>query len=53
MGFYAKYVLPHLIDIAMRNKVAEREACNQRHTARLRAEWIPHARGEVLEIFGD
>ena len=40
MGFYAKYVLPRLIDIAMRNK----------DTARLRAEWIPNARGEVLEI---
>jgi SAM-dependent methyltransferase len=40
MAFYAKYVLPRLIDIAMRNK----------DTARLRAEWIPHARGEVLEI---
>jgi ubiquinone/menaquinone biosynthesis C-methylase UbiE len=40
MGFYAQYVLPRLIDIAMRNK----------DTARLRAEWIPHARGEVLEI---
>jgi SAM-dependent methyltransferase len=40
MGFYAKYVLPRLIEIAMRNK----------DTARLHAEWIPHARGEVLEI---
>jgi ubiquinone/menaquinone biosynthesis C-methylase UbiE len=40
MGFYAKHVLPRLIDFAMRNK----------DTARLRAEWIPHARGEVLEI---
>src|SRR6266849_9572495 len=40
MGFYAKYVLPRLIDIAMRNK----------DTARLRAEWIPHARGQVLEV---
>ena len=40
MGFYQKYVLPRLIDVAMRNK----------DTARLRAEWIPHARGEVLEI---
>ena len=40
MGFYAKYVLPRLIDIAMRNK----------DTARLRAEWVPQARGEVLEI---
>ncbi len=40
MGFYAHYVLPRLIDLSMRNKEA----------ARLRAEWIPHARGEVLEI---
>jgi DNA-3-methyladenine glycosylase I len=40
MGFYAKYVLPRLIDIAMRNK----------DTARLRADSIPPARGEVLEI---
>ncbi len=40
MGFYAKYVLPPLIDIAMRN----------RDIARLRAEWVPQARGEVLEI---
>lgn len=40
MGFYAQYVLPRLIDLSMRN----------RETARLRADWIPHARGEVLEI---
>lgn len=40
MGFYAKYVLPRLIDLAMSNK----------ETARLRAEWIPHARGDVLEV---
>jgi hypothetical protein len=40
MDFYAKYVLPRLIDVAMRNK----------ETARLRAEWIPHASGEVLEV---
>lgn len=40
MGFYAQYVLPCLIDLAMRNKDA----------ARLRAKWIPRARGEVLEI---
>ncbi len=40
MGFYAKYILPRLIDLAMRNK----------DTARLRAEWIPHAHGEVLEV---
>ncbi len=36
MGFYAQYVLPRLIDLS--------------EAARLRAEWIPHARGEVLEI---
>jgi len=40
MGFYVKYILPRLIDLAMRNK----------DTARLRAEWIPHAHGEVLEV---
>jgi ubiquinone/menaquinone biosynthesis C-methylase UbiE len=40
VGFYAKYVLPRVIDLAMRNE----------ETARLRAAWIPLARGEVLEI---
>jgi SAM-dependent methyltransferase len=40
MGFYAKHVLPRLIDVTMRNK----------ETARLRASWIPQARGEVLEV---
>jgi ubiquinone/menaquinone biosynthesis C-methylase UbiE len=40
MGFYAKHVLPHLLDLAMRN--AEQ--------ARLRAEWIPQASGDVLEV---
>src|SRR6266568_6501837 len=40
MSFYAKYVLPHVIDLAMRNK----------ETARLRAAWIPQAYGEVLEV---
>lgn len=40
MGLYAKYVLPRFIDLAMRN----------RDTRRLRAEWVPHARGEVLEV---
>src|SRR3984885_16022233 len=40
MGLYAKYVLPRIIDLAMRNE----------ETARLRAGWIPLARGEVLEI---
>jgi ubiquinone/menaquinone biosynthesis C-methylase UbiE len=40
MGLYAKYVLPRLIDLAMRNK----------DTTRLRAEFLPQARGDVLEI---
>jgi hypothetical protein len=40
MSFYAKYVLPRLIDLAMRDK----------DTTRLRAEWVSRARGEVLEV---
>src|SRR5260370_39089658 len=40
MGLYAKYIWPLLIDVGMRNK----------DTTRLRAAWIPHARGDVLEI---
>jgi ubiquinone/menaquinone biosynthesis C-methylase UbiE len=40
MGVYAKYVLPRLIDLAMRNKDA----------TQLRAAWVPHARGDVLEV---
>jgi ubiquinone/menaquinone biosynthesis C-methylase UbiE len=40
MGVYAKYVLPWVIDLAMRNKDAEQ----------LRADWVPHARGDVLEV---
>jgi ubiquinone/menaquinone biosynthesis C-methylase UbiE len=40
MGLYAQYVLPRIIDLAMRNK----------ETTRLRASWIPRARGQVLEI---
>src|ERR1700730_9219334 len=40
MSFYAKYVLPHVIDLAMRNP----------ETRRLREIWIPQARGEVLEV---
>jgi ubiquinone/menaquinone biosynthesis C-methylase UbiE len=40
MGFYAKYILPRLIDLAMRNK----------DVAHLRAECVPHAQGKVLEI---
>src|SRR5262249_23086114 len=40
MGIYARYVLPHVIDMVMRNKEA----------TRLRASWIPRARGRVLEL---
>jgi ubiquinone/menaquinone biosynthesis C-methylase UbiE len=40
MGLYAKYVLPHVINLVMRNK----------DMTRLRAESVPQARGEVLEI---
>ncbi len=40
MGVYAEHILPHLLDLAMRNK----------EQTRLRAEWIPQARGEVLEV---
>lgn len=40
MGFYAQHILPHFIDLAMRNK----------ETSLLRAAWIPQARGEVLEV---
>lgn len=40
MGVYAKYVLPRFIDLSMRNK----------ETTRVREEWVPHARGNVLEI---
>jgi ubiquinone/menaquinone biosynthesis C-methylase UbiE len=40
MGLYSKYLLPRIIDLAMRN----------REIARLRADWIPRARGEVIEI---
>jgi ubiquinone/menaquinone biosynthesis C-methylase UbiE len=40
MGLYAKYVLPRLIDVAMRNE----------ETTRLRAIWIPQASGTVLEV---
>lgn len=37
---YARYVLPSLMNLAMRN----------RELSRLRATWIPRARGDVLEI---
>jgi ubiquinone/menaquinone biosynthesis C-methylase UbiE len=40
MGLYARFVVPWLIDVAMNNKDA----------ARLRAEWVPRARGDVLEV---
>ena len=40
MGFYARCVLPRVIDLSMRNK----------ETTRLRSAWIPHAGGEVLEV---
>jgi ubiquinone/menaquinone biosynthesis C-methylase UbiE len=40
MGFYRRHILPHVIDLAMRNK----------DCAALRAEWLPQARGDVLEI---
>lgn len=40
MGFYARRILPHLINAAMKNKDA----------TRLRGAWVPEARGRVLEI---
>jgi ubiquinone/menaquinone biosynthesis C-methylase UbiE len=40
MGLYRKYLLPRIIDLAMKNKDA----------AKVRAAVIPQARGEVLEI---
>ena len=40
MGFYARCVLPHVIDVAMKNPVA----------TRLRSQWIPKATGAVLEV---
>ena len=40
MGLYAKYVLPKLIDLA----------CGQKPMAELRAEYVPRAEGNVLEI---
>jgi len=40
MGFYARRVLPHIINMAMKNKDA----------TLLREAWVPKARGDVLEI---
>ena len=37
---YTKYILPRIIDLVMKNK----------DMARLRADWVPHAHGDVLEI---
>ncbi len=40
MNFYEKWILPRLVDVAMRNKEA----------TRYRAQIVPQARGSVLEI---
>jgi len=40
MGFYGKYLLPTLIELAMKNKAAQAE----------RVRLVPQASGEVLEI---
>ena len=40
MGFYGKYLLPRIIDFAMKNT----------ESTKVRAALIPQARGEVLEI---
>jgi len=40
VGLYSKYVLPRCLDLVMRN----------RETAKLRAEWLPRAEGDVLEV---
>ncbi len=40
MGFYRKFVVPHLVNFAMDNKDA----------ARCRSEIVPHAQGRVVEI---
>ncbi len=40
MGLYAKYLLPKLIDVA----------CGQPPMTELRAEYVPRAEGDVLEI---
>lgn len=40
MGFYSKYVLPTLTDLAMRSHMLRPE----------RARWVPLAKGAVLEI---
>jgi ubiquinone/menaquinone biosynthesis C-methylase UbiE len=40
MGFYARRILPHIINLAMQNRDA----------TRLRGNWVPQASGTVLEI---
>jgi protein-L-isoaspartate O-methyltransferase len=40
MSLYSRYVLPRVIDLAMKNP----------ETRRLREAWIPQAKGNVLEI---
>lgn len=40
IGFYSEHVWPHVLDLAMRNK----------QVARLRAGFVPQARGDVLEV---
>lgn len=40
VGIYARYLLPRIIDLTMKNK----------ESARLRAAWVPRARGDVLEV---
>ena len=40
MGFYAKHILPRLIEAAM----------SKEDTAKLRAQSVPQARGDVLEV---
>jgi len=40
MGFYERHIWPRILDFVMSNQ----------ETARLRAAWIPYARGDVLEV---
>jgi|SRR5215471_7345815 len=40
VGIYAKYALPRIIEVSMRN----------RETTRVRQNWVPQAHGDVLEI---
>jgi ubiquinone/menaquinone biosynthesis C-methylase UbiE len=40
MGLYARYLLPRIIDLTMKNE----------ESGRLRTAWIPQARGDVLEV---